>query len=465
MQKHIFNKYDIRGIVGTELIIEEVEQLAHAIVSFYQKNSPSLTRIAVAMDGRLHSYEIYQKVSQAIISRGLQVYFLGVCPTPVFVFGLYRLPVQAGIMITGSHHTKEYNGFKLYLDKKSVWGDQIEEIYQLFQKNDYEVASNFGKIVPSPIVDQYIESFWQDFAHLSQYDFSMVIDCAHGVVGPIMNKLITKMKWKRVQCLYDTVDGTFPVHDPDPSVVKNMQQLHQALLQNHKSFGIGFDGDAGRMIAMEHNGSLILGDRLLALFAQDILANKKNVTVVYDSKSSMLVREVVEQHGGTAITSFVGAPLVKDAMEKNNALLGGEMSGHYFFKDRHPGYDDGIYALFRLLDILVKERKSLHELLLLLPEKYSSDEIRIPCSEDQKYAIVQQVAEVVSAQKKWKVSKVDGMRAETSYGWGLLRACNTQSMVSFRCEAKSKHYLLEVKKEFKELLKPYINETTLKEFF
>lgn len=465
MQKHIFNKYDIRGIVGTELIIEQVEQLTHAIVSFYKKQYPSLTRIAVAMDGRIHSQEIYQKVSGAIVARGLQVSFLGVCPTPVFVFGLYHLPVQAGIMITGSHHTADYNGFKLYLDKKSVWGDQIEEIYQLFKQNSFEPSLVVGKIVPSPILDQYLESIWQEFAHLSQYDFSMIIDCSHGVVGPILNKLIQRMKWKRVQCINDGVNGLFPAHEPDPSDIVNMQQLHQALLQHHKSFGIGFDGDAGRMIAMEDNGSLILGDRLLALFAQDLLRHNKNVTVVYDIKSSMLVREVVEQQGGIAITSSVGAPLVKDAMEKNHALLGGEMNGYYFFKDRHPGYDDGIYAMFRLLDILVRERKSLHELLQDLPETYASYEIRIPCAQEQKHEIIKSVTDVVSAQKKWKVSHIDGMYAQMTQGWGLLRACNTQPMVSFRCEAKNKQDLIEVKKQFKELLKPHIHEAVLKDFF
>ncbi|MBI2352703.1 phosphomannomutase/phosphoglucomutase [Candidatus Dependentiae bacterium] len=465
MQKYIFNKYDIRGVVGTELVIEEVEQLTHAIISFYQKYNSSITKIAIAMDGRLHSQEIYKRVAQAIIDRGLQGYFLGVCPTPVFVFGLYRLPVQAGIMITGSHHSKEYNGFKLYLDKKSVYDTQIEEIYQIFLENRYPLASTPGKIVPSPILDQYVESIWQDFSHLSHYDFSMIIDGSHGVVGSVINKLIAKMKWKRVLCINDQSDGHFPMHDPDPCDIKNMQQLRRLLLKTDKAFGIGFDGDAGRMIAMEHDGKLILGDRLLALFAKDILTTKQNSVIIYDIRSSMLVREVVEKCNGQAIVSSVGAPLVKKMMEQHHALLGGEMSGHYFFKDRHPGYDDGIYALFRLLDILVKERKSLHELLLELPEKYSSDEIRIPCPEEQKHGIIKKIFDEVVEKKKWKISQVDGIRAETTHGWGLLRACNTQAMVSFRCEAKDKQNLLKVKNEFKELLKPYINETVLKDFF
>lgn len=465
MQKHIFNKYDIRGIIGTELCIDEVEQLTHAIISFYKKQSPSLAKIAVAMDGRIHSPEIYQKVSQAIVSCGLQVYFLGLCPTPVFVFGLYHLPVQAGIMITGSHHSKEYNGFKLYLDKKSVWGNQIQEIYQLYQQKVDETAQSLGKVLPSPILDQYIESLWQNFAHLSQYDFSLIIDCAHGVAGPVIKKLIQKMKWKHVQCMNDLIDGTFPTHEPNPLDSYNMKDLHKAVLKTGASFGIGFDGDAGRMMAIDEDGLLILGDKLLALFARDILRNKKHAPIVCDITCSLLVRDVIEQQGGRTIESCVGAPLVKEAMEKSGALLGGEMSGYYFFKDRHPGYDDGIYTMFRLLDLLVQERKSLHDLLKTLPEKYSSYEVWIPCLQEQKYDIIKQVSDVVKRQDKWKVSQVDGVRAEIGEGWGLLRACNTQPMVSFRCEAKNKQELLEIKKEFKELLKPHIAYDVLKNLF
>lgn len=465
MQKHIFNKYDIRGKVGVELRLDEVEQLTNAIVLFYKKHYPNLERIAVALDGRRHSQEIYEKVSQTIIKAGLQVYFLGVCPTPVFVFGLYNLPVQAGIMITGSYMSAEYNGFKLYLDKKCVWGQDIEEIYQLFVNNESIKSGQIGKIVPSPILDQYIEVLWKDFAYLSQYDFSMVIDCSHGSVGPVVKKLIAKMGWKHVQSLHDVIDPVFPVHDPNPSDIKNMYQLHKALSLREKSFGICFDGDASCMLGMEQNGTLILGDRLLALFAQDVLRDKPHAAVVYDIKSSMLVQEVVDQQGGLSVVSSSGAPLLKNKMEQVQALIGGEVTGHYFFQDRHPGYDDGIYAMCRLLELLVKERKSLYELLELLPKKYSSYEIRIPCIEEQKHTIVQAVGNVISSQKKWKTSHVDGVRAEIDHGWGLLRACNTQPMVSFRCEAKSKHDLSLLKKEFKELLKPHIKDDVLKEYF
>lgn len=465
MQKHIFNKYDIRGKVGVDLVLGQVDRLAHAIIAYYKKHYPNLERIAVALDGRKYSQQIYDKVSKAIVDAGLQVYFLGVCPTPIFVYSLYHLPVQAGIMITGSHMPAEYNGFKLYLDKKCVWGKEVQEIYQLFIDGVFVASDKVGKVVPSPILDQYVETLWNDFSYLSQYDFSMVIDCSHGSVGPVINKVIKKMGWKHVKVLHDNVDPAFPIHDPNPSDVRNMRKLHTELQKNDCSFGIGFDGDASCMIGMEQDGTLILGDRLLALFAQDVLKHQRNATIVYDVKSSMLVEEVIEQSGGIPVVSSSGAPLVKNKVDQVHAAIGGEVTGHYFFQDRHPGYDDGIYALFRLLDILVKERKSLYELLALLPKTYSSYEIRIPCVEEEKHEIVQDVGKFILAQKGWKVSTIDGVRAEINEGWGLLRACHTQPMVSFRCEARNKDDLLTLKKEFKELLKHRIKSDVLKEYF
>ena len=461
----IFKKYDIRGVVGVDLHLDQIDRLTHAIVNFYQQQETDIQRIAVAMDGRLYSYEIYQKVSQAIIDKGLQVYFLGICPNAVFMYGIDKLPVQAGIMITGSHFSKEYNGFKLYLGKKAIWGSEIQEIKTLYDTVVPIRVENKGKIVPCPIIDQYVESMWQNFPYLSQYDFSMVIDCAHSAVGPVMKKLVQKMGWSRVTLLYDSIDGEFPVHDPDPTHIENMKELQKALTMDQESFGIGFDGDASRMIGMEQNGSLILGDRMLALFAQDFLKDHPQSTIVYDVKSSMLVQEIVEQAAGNPVQAPAGAPLVKESMERSGALLGGELSGHYFFKDRHPGYDDGIYAMFRLLDILVKERKSIYELLQALPEKYSSYEIRIPCADEQKHEIVKQISLAVSDKAEYKTSHVDGIRAEMNEGWGLVRACNSQPMVSFRCEAKSKKDLKVVKETFKNLLQNHIQEDVLKHYF
>lgn len=461
MQKHIFNKYDIRGIIGTELMIEEVEQLTHAIISFYKKEFPELKKIAVAMDERIDSVEIYKKVSQVIVSCGLQVYFLGVCPTTVFVFGLYHLPVQAGIMITGSDYPKEYNGFKLYLHKKSVWGDQIQEIYRLYLQRVHETTEELGKILPTPIIDQYIEFLWQNFSHLSQYDFSLVVDSAYGVTRSVIKRLIQKMKWKQVTTGYDTLQ----IQESSCFDEHSISKLKLAVSTKKNSFGIWLDGDASQMTVIDEDGSLIFTDDLFALFAQDVLRKKKQVSVVCDKTCSVLIREIIEQQGCTVIASSDEVVLIKDAMEKSGALLGVEKSGHYFFKDRHEGYDDSMYTMCRLLDILVQERKSLHELLMKLPKQYSTYEIGIPCLQEQKYDIIKQVGDVVIAQNKWKVSQVDGIRAEIGQGWGLLKACNKEPIVSFRCEAKDKQELSEIKKEFKELLKPHIPQDVLKNLF
>ncbi len=466
MQKHIFKEYDIRGIVGKELLIDHVEKLTKAILSFYKKKKPEVQRVAVAMDGRLHSDAMYQAVSKAITQQGLHVYFLGVCPISAFHFGLYHLPVQAGIMITGSHFSKEYNGFKLYLDKEPVWGNDIQRIYQLFLEDSQEkYTDKVGKIFPTSIIDQYVESLWQEFSYLSQYDFSVIIDCAQGPVGPVLKKLIHKMGWKKVETIGDIVDGSFSEHDPNPCNRDNMNQLFNCLKKNKGFFGIGFDGCGGRMIGMEDNGSLILGDRLLALFAQDILQQSKEAMVVYDVKSSVVIQEVVKKYHGQCKVAPSGTPLIQQQMKNNGGLLAGELSGFYFFKDRHVGYFDGIYAMLRLLDILVKERKSLYELLQDIPKKYSSYEIRIPCTDEQKHIIVQKVFHAISLQKKWKISQVDGIRVENEQSWGVLRASRTEPVVSLRCEGKNKNDFLLVQREFTELLKEHIKADILKKCF
>lgn len=466
MQKHIFNKYDIRGIIGTELMIDEVEQLTHAIISFYKKEFPEIKKIAVAMDERIDSLEIYKKVSQVIVSCGLQVYFLGVCPTAVFVFGLYQLPVQAGIMITGSDYPKEYNGFKLYLNKKLVSSDQIQDIYQLYLQKVVETTELVGKILPTPIIDQYIEFLWQNFSHLSQYDFSLVIDSACDITNSVIKKLIQKMKWNQVESGYGrshsqealaTKADSF--QDRSIAIVKN------AISKTKKSFGIWLDGDASRMTLINQDGSVICAEILFALFAQDILRKKKQAVVVCGKDYPALIQEMIAQQGGTIVPCVNEITLIKDAMEKSGALLGVEKSGHYVFKDRHQGYDDSIYAMCRLLDVLVQERKPLHEVLMKFSNRYTFYEIGIPCLQEQKYAIIKQVSDVVISQNKWKVSQVDGMRAEIGQGWGLLRACNKEPIVSFRCEAKDMQELTEIKKEFKELLKPHICQDVLKNLF
>jgi phosphomannomutase len=298
---------------------------------------------------------------------------------------------------------------------------------------------------------------FQRFPYLAQYDFKMMIDCGNGTVGPVLQKLIKKMDWKNIRLLNVEVDGNFPNHEADPTVKANMTQLIAELKKEPEYFGVGFDGDGDRMIGITNQGEIILGDIMLSLFAQDMLQEKQDdkISVVYDIKSSSVVSEVVSAGNGEAIISQTGCSFIQKKMDETGALLGGELSGHYFFRDRHQGYDDALYAMLRLFDVVVKQRSSVYDLLAKLPQKHASCEIRIPCDDLKKEFIVEKIGDHLDS-VGWKISKVDGIRAEHAKGWGLLRASNTQPVVSFRCEAATKQDVKMIKAEFGKALKSHI---------
>lgn len=458
MQKQIFRKYDIRGVVGTSFLISEMYKLSQAIVSYFLETNKGAKRVVVAMDGRTHSQEIYDQVSKGVIDSGLDIYFLGVCPTPVLLHALHNLPVDAGIMITASHNTKEYNGLKLYNNKKSLFGNDISTIWERYQQGASVESDVMGKIVPCPIIDQYVDVLYQRFPYLAQYDFKMMIDCGNGTVGPVLQKLIEKMDWKNIRLLNVEVDGNFPNHEADPTVKENMAQLIAELQKDSEYFGVGFDGDGDRMIGVTNQGDIVLGDVMLSLFAQDMLQEQeeKPVTVVYDVKSSSVVSEVVVAGNGESVISQTGCSFIQKKMDETGALLGGELSGHYFFRDRHQGYDDALYAMLRLFDVIVKQQSSVYDLLAKLPQKHTSCEIRIPCDDLKKEFVVGKIGDHLG-NIGWKISTVDGVRAEHEKGWGLLRASNTQAMVSFRCEAATKQDVKMIKTEFGKALRSHIS--------
>jgi phosphomannomutase len=364
MQKHIFRKSDIRGIVGVDLMMHEIYALTQAMIAWFVQQDSNLQRIAVALDGRVHGQEIYQHVSKAITDAGYQVYFLGICPTPVFEYGLHQLPVQAGIMITASGSAAEFNGFKLYFHKNLLQAEQLEKIYQLYQaesvlEHTVPVANRIGKIVPCPIIEQYIDALWKEFAYLSEYDFSVVIDCAHGATAPVIKKLIEKMNWKQIITICDVIDGAFPVHDPEPFEIKNIDLLKQVIKKHKRLFGVSFDGDGDRIILCDQFGTPLLSEQLALLFFKDIAQRYPKSVLVCDEQMAYKIPDFEN----SLLCTKNSNEFIPDIMQQRHALFGAQMHGRFFFKDRHPGYPDGIYAFLRLLDILIKERKTLHDVL------------------------------------------------------------------------------------------------------
>ncbi|MFH1461833.1 MAG: phosphomannomutase/phosphoglucomutase [bacterium] len=466
MKNIIFREYDIRGIVGEEFEISEATLIAKAIITYFKKENPSIKKVVIARDGRNHSPLIRNEIVNAIVNMGLDVLDLGICPTPTFYFSLFNTDVTSGLMITASHNPAQYNGIKTCLNTKSVWGKQIKEIKNIcFSENFYiNEINNIGKIEYLDMIPQYINWLTNHFEHLKNYDLNAVIDVGNATGGTVLPTLIQKMGWKNIKLLHETLDGNFPNHEADPTSLKNMQDVLKELKNNSRmELGLGLDGDCDRMSPMTKEGYLVPGDQLLAVFSQKVLKDFPGATIVFDIKASSSLVELLREWGGIDHICPSGHSLVKQALLDTKAKLAGELSCHFFFNDRYFGYDDGIYSILRLFEILKETGKSLSELISIFPEKQRSPEIRIDCDESEKNNIVKHVKNIFAAKKNTQNITIDGLRAQMEYGWGLVRASNTQAVICLRFESESSNGLIQVKKDFYEALKPYFNEKDLKD--
>jgi phosphomannomutase / phosphoglucomutase len=457
----IFKKYDLRGIVGKQFNITDSYEITQAIISLFKIKYPSLKNIAVGMDGRASSQEIKNQVCKAIIDSGLNSHFIGLCTTPALYFACNTLDVDAGIMITASHNPKEYNGFKLVLQKESIWGDDIDQIYHLYLSKNFISASMPGTYFTHNLVDNYINDLANKFAHLKDSQINFIIDCGNGSAGVIIPKLIAKLNWQNVTILYPEVDGNYPNHEPNPVEIKNMLAV-KAFLENHSQaqFGIGLDGDCDRVAAMTKSGTLIPGDLLLGVFALNI-DKKYRPRVVLDTKCSSSVIKVLEENKIPTYVSPTGHAFIKSYLQKYNGMLGGELSGHYCFKDRHFGFDDGIYAMLRLCEILIEQKESLQEILRQFPATYCSPEFRISCTELQKNLILSDMHKICSTWLDSTVSTLDGVRVQTKLGWILVRAANTEPVISVRIEGSSGDNLEKLKLDLFAILAKHLDSASL----
>jgi phosphomannomutase/phosphoglucomutase len=463
MKETIFREYDIRGLVDNELMIDDVYDLGRAIAFYLMQLNSAVKTIAVAMDGREHSPAIKDNMCRALLDSGLDVIFIGVCTSPMMYFATHTMDVDAGIMVTASHNPKEYNGLKICLGTHSLWGTQIKDIGKLYYAKKHCVTDVKGVYSEKIIKDDYIAWHVEKFAHLKNSEIAAVIDCGNGAAGVVLPDIVKKMNWKNIHLLCADVDGTFPNHEADPTTKKNMQHVQEALQKTDAIVGIGFDGDADRMGAMTKEGELVPGDKMIAVFAQPMMEQHPAMTVVYNVVCSAGLTELLERWGAHTVITPVGHSIIEENMETHHAMLGGETSCHFFFRDRHFGYDDGVYAMFRLIELLVQSGKSLTELLKVFPKKVTSPEFRIPCPEEKKHIIVQEVKDLFLQQKNVKILAIDGVRVTMDYGWGIIRASNTQPVLSVRCEANTQEDLQHVKEDFVAVLAHYFDEKILRE--
>lgn len=459
MNHHIFRAYDIRGIVPDDITIDEFKPLTTSIIRYLRKNHTSLKTIVVGRDGRTHSPAIHAHVVQAIINAGIDVIDIGLCPTPLMYFAMHTRKVDAGIMITASHNPGNYNGLKICLGKKSLWGKSIQDIQTIYSENQHFAHEKKapGKHTVCMIAHDYITWMLDSFPLLKNSTMPLLIDCGNGATGPLVRMIIETFNWENVSVFFDEVDGYFPNHEPDPTNAQNMQHLSNHLKHSDtKAIGIGFDGDGDRMSAFMSDGTLVQSDQLLSIFAQDIVTKYPGATVVSDIKSSASLLDHLKSMSAQSVLSACGHAIIKETMLEHKALLGGELSGHFFFADAHFGFDDGIYAMMRLLDLLQRNATSLYELVSALPQKISSPEIRLDCPDEKKHSIIDTVTKSLE-QKPCSISTIDGVRATFSCGWGLLRASNTQPALSMRFEANTHQELSEIVKIFTDALAPFLD--------
>jgi phosphomannomutase/phosphoglucomutase len=448
MEDIVFREYDIRGKVGSELHIDQVYDVTRAIAYYYLEHNPAVKTVVIGMDGRTHSPAIKAEVSRALLDSGLDVVFVGVCSSPVVYFALHKLPVQAGIMVTASHNPKEYNGLKIDLGHTSLWGKEIQKIRTYYREGRKIENPLRGTEHSIDLIPEYIAYLKEQFAHLIGMDMPIVMDCGNGAAGTVVPKLINQMQWSNVELLYPEVDGTYPNHEADPSSEKNMLDVRRALATGNAQIGIGFDGDVDRMGAMTQEGTLVPADQLLALFARDIVQQHPGLGVVSDVNASDGLVLSLNECGAQMHFSPCGASIVKAVMEKHQALLGGELSCHFFFADRYFGYDDGVYAALRLLELVYSSKESFSSMLSFFPKKHSSRVYRVPCREEEKFALVEYAKNYFMRQTGIELITLDGIRVHTEYGWGLIRASNTQSMLSLRFESDTVDGLKAIKEYF-----------------
>jgi len=394
--------------------------------------------VSVGRDCRVTSDGYAEALRAGIAATGLNVLDVGVCATPLVYYSLFAWELDGGIQITGSHNPADYNGFKVCLGTESLHGPQIQDLRTRIETGSFR--SGRGEIRVRPVIRAYQDHVVQNVGALGR-PVKVVVDAGNGTAGPVAPDIYRRLGAEVIELFCD-MDGRFPNHHPDPTVPENMEQLIAAVREHGAELGIAFDGDADRIGVVDAHGRIIWGDELLVLYARDVLARNPGAVVVSEVKCSQRLYDDIARHGGRGIMWKAGHSLLKAKMKETGALLGGEMSGHIFFKERYFGYDDAMYAGARLLEILGRTGRTVDALLADLPPSHSTPEIRIDCPDDVKFEVARRVRDTFAADGHDLID-VDGVRVRFSQGWGLLRASNTQPVLVMRFEAESPARLAE----------------------
>ncbi|GGI53605.1 phosphomannomutase/phosphoglucomutase [Oxalicibacterium solurbis] len=440
----IFKAYDIRGIVGKTLDAGIARDIGRAFGSAVRAKGE--TTVVIGRDGRLSGPELTAALAEGLQAAGVDVIDLGVVATPVLYFGTHELDARSGIMVTGSHNPPDYNGFKMVLAGEAIYGDAIQALHQAIV--DGTLTEGKGSYRTHDIRDAYLKRITGD-VKLAR-PMKVAVDCGNGVAGAFAGDLYRALGCEVIELFCD-VDGNFPNHHPDPAHPENLQDLIKCLQETDAEIGLAFDGDGDRLGVVTKDGQIIYPDRQLMLFVKDVLTRHPGEQILYDVKCTRHLSPWIEQYGGKPLMWKTGHSLVKAKMRETGAPIGGEMSGHIFFKDRWYGFDDGLYAGARMLELLSRE-KDPSAVLNALPQSTSTPELQLKLSEGESFPLIAKLQSEAKFPGSDRTITIDGLRVEYPDGFGLARSSNTTPVIVMRFEAESQQALQRIQAEFKRVI-------------
>lgn len=441
LSRAIFREYDIRGVTGRDLTPEVARLVACGYAAFLAERNVT-GEVVVGRDNRPSGVALHEALVQGLLDCGLDVVDIGIVPTPLAYWAQHRLTVAGGIQITGSHNPPEFNGFKLGMGTRSIYGDDIQHVYELAVAGKFSAGK--GKLRQQDILADYVNDVGERIGRISR-PVKCVVDCGNGA-GAVVAKQLFERIGLSPTILFGESDGTFPNHHPDPTVPKNLEDLITAVRSEGAELGIAFDGDADRIGLVDETGEIIWGDHILIIYARDVLSRTgKGQSIIFDVKCSQALPEEVEKAGGKPLMWKTGHSLIEEKMHETHAPIAGEMSGHMFFAEGWYGFDDAMYGAARLLRIVADTGLSVRQMMADVPKFVSTPEIRVDCADDVKFGVVE------AAQKHFAESHdvidVDGVRVLFPDGWGLIRASNTQPVLVMRFEARTSEHLDSIRSE------------------
>ncbi|TQK07123.1 phosphomannomutase/phosphoglucomutase [Herbaspirillum sp. SJZ107] len=442
LSKTIFKAYDIRGVIGSTLDEGIARKIGQAFGAAALAKGER--KVVIGRDGRLSGPGLAKALAEGLQAAGVDVIDLGMVATPMVYFGTNVLDARSGIMVTGSHNPPDYNGFKMVLAGEAIYGDAIQDLYGAIERDDFTPAASAGAYSTHDIRDAYIQRIAGDVKIARP--IKIAVDAGNGVAGAFAGDLFRAMGCEVIE-MFCEVDGHFPNHHPDPAHPENLQDLIEKLKTSDAEIGLAFDGDGDRLGVVTKDGQIIFPDRQMMLFAADVLSRNPGAEILYDVKCTRHLGPWIAEHGGRPLMWKTGHSLVKAKLKETGAPLGGEMSGHIFWKDRWFGFDDGLYTGARLLEILTREADP-SSLLNGLPQASSTPELHLHLQEGENFALIDKLRANAEFPGAERVVDIDGLRVEYADGFGLARGSNTTPVVVLRFEGENPEALDRIQKEF-----------------